>query len=72
MAMEISKHHQSYRNAATTPASCVNINWGCIVALVGGNEMKLREREIKRVGEQLETKVKEFWDRVKSGTPPEH
>ena len=48
-----------------------NINWGCIVALVGGNEMKLimRSRD-KEVGQEIETKVKEFWDKVKSGTPP--
>ena len=49
-----------------------NISWGCIVALVGGNTQKLiiRQRN-KKMGEILETKVKEFWEKVKSGTPPE-
>tara|TARA_B000000441_G_scaffold130563_1_gene113832 strand:- start:987 stop:1754 length:768 start_codon:yes stop_codon:yes gene_type:complete len=48
-----------------------DISWGCIVALVGGNEMKiiLRDRD-KAVGEQLEARVKEFWSRIKTGTPP--
>ena len=48
-----------------------NISWGCIVALVGGNEMKiiLRDRD-KAVGDQLEARVKEFWSRIKTGTPP--
>ncbi len=49
-----------------------NINWGCIAALVGGNTLKLIVRaRNKEVGELLETKVKEFWEKVKSGTPPE-
>ena len=49
-----------------------NINWGCIAALVGGNTSKLIVRaRNKEVGELLETKVKEFWEKVKSGTPPE-
>ena len=48
-----------------------NISWGCIVALVGGNTQKLIVRaRNKEVGEMLETKVKEFWDKVKAGTPP--
>jgi len=49
-----------------------NISWGCIVALVGGNTQKLiiRNRN-KEMGEILETKVKEFWKRVKTGTPPD-
>tara|TARA_B100002019_G_scaffold177358_1_gene153122 strand:+ start:379 stop:1326 length:948 start_codon:yes stop_codon:yes gene_type:complete len=49
-----------------------NISWGCIAALVGGNTSKLIVRaRNKEVGEMLETKVKEFWEKVKSGTPPE-
>jgi len=49
-----------------------NMDLGYIVALVGGNEMKICKRErFHEVGEQLEAKVKEFWERVKSGTPPE-
>ena len=49
-----------------------NIEWGCIVALVGGNTQKLiiRRRD-REMGKIFETKVKEFWDRVKSGTPPD-
>ena len=49
-----------------------NINWGCIVALVGGNEMKIiiRARD-KEVGAMLQAKVKEFWERIKAGTPPD-
>ena len=49
-----------------------NVSWGCIAALVGGNTQKLiiRERN-KKMGEILETKVKEFWEKVKTGTPPE-
>ena len=49
-----------------------NIEFGYIVALVGGNEMKILKRErFPEVGKQLEAKVKEFWERVKTGTPPE-
>jgi putative phage-type endonuclease len=49
-----------------------NIESGYIVALVGGNEMKICKRErFHEVGEQLEAKVKEFWERVKTGTPPD-
>ena len=48
-----------------------NVSWGCIAALVGGNTQKLIVRaRNKEVGEMLETKVKEFWERVKSGTAP--
>ena len=49
-----------------------DINWGCIVALVGGNTQKLiiRDRNTA-IGEQLEARVKEFWSRIKTGTPPE-
>jgi len=48
-----------------------NVSWGCIAALVGGNTQKtiIRSRN-KEVGEMLEAKVKEFWERVKSGTAP--
>ena len=49
-----------------------NISWGCIAALVGGNTQKIiiRKRN-KEMGEILETKVKEFWQLVKSATPPD-
>jgi len=48
------------------------LSWGCIVALVGGNTQKLIVRaRNKEVGQLLETKVKEFWERVKTGTPPD-
>jgi len=48
------------------------LSWGCIVALVGGNTQKLIVRaRNKEVGQLLETKVKEFWERVKAGTPPD-
>ena len=48
-----------------------NVSWGCIAALVGGNTQKLIVRaRNKEVGEMLEAKVKEFWERVKSGTAP--
>ncbi len=48
-----------------------NVSWGCIAALVGGNTQKIiiRQRN-KKMGKILETKVKEFWERVKSGTAP--
>jgi len=49
-----------------------NIESGYIVALVGGNEMKICKRErFPEVGKQLEAKVKEFWERVRTGTPPD-
>lgn len=49
-----------------------NIDLGYIVALVGGNEMKILKRErFPEIGKEFETKVKEFWELVKSGTPPE-
>ena len=49
-----------------------NIDLGYIVALVGGNEMKiLKRKRFPEIGKEFETKVKEFWERVKSGTPPE-
>jgi putative phage-type endonuclease len=49
-----------------------NIDLGYIVALVGGNEMKiLKRKRFPEIGKEFETKVKEFWERVKSGTPPD-
>ena len=49
-----------------------NIESGYIVALVGGNEMKiLKRKRFPEIGKEFETRVKEFWELVKSGTPPE-
>ena len=49
-----------------------NIDLGYIVALVGGNEMKiLKRKRFPEIGKEFETRVKEFWELVKSGTPPE-
>lgn len=46
-------------------------DWTALVALVGGNELKVvyrnRDREI---GADIRAKVTAFWDRVKSNTPP--
>ena len=49
-----------------------DINWGCIVALVGGNEMKVIKRDRdKDIGEMLRVKVHHFWDRIKLSMPPD-
>jgi len=49
-----------------------DINWGCIVALVGGNTMKVVKRDRDRaIGEMLRTQVHHFWDRIKLGMPPD-
>ena len=49
-----------------------NINWGCIVALVGGNQMKVIKRDRdKDIGEMLRVKVHHFWDRIKLSMPPD-
>ena len=48
-----------------------NIESGYIVALVGGNEMKiLKRKRFPEIGKEFETRVKEFWELVKLGTPP--
>lgn len=48
-----------------------NYDWTALVALVGGNELKIvyrnRDREI---GAGIRAKVSEFWDRVKRNSPP--
>ena len=48
------------------------IDWGCIVALVGGNQQKIifRKRETA-IGVDLTKKVKAFWEKVKAGTAPD-
>ena len=49
-----------------------NIDWGYIVALVGGNDQKIIYRKRDReIGKSITEKVKAFWERVKTNTPPE-
>ena len=49
-----------------------NIDWGYIVALVGGNDQKIIYRKRDReIGKSITKKVKAFWERVKTNTPPE-
>ncbi len=61
--IELQLHHQM---------AVANINWGCICALVGGNELKtvILKRNPK-IEEEIKSRIKEFWQLVKSGTPPE-
>lgn len=45
--------------------------WCMIVALVGGNEIKLTRREREpEVGAALRARIKVFWDSVKANLPP--
>lgn len=45
--------------------------WGAIVALVGGNELKVGIREADaRVHEQMVSRVDAFWRSIEAGTPP--
>ena len=47
-------------------------NVGYIVALVGGNTMKVvRSERDPRIGKLLKGKVKNFWERIKLGVPPD-
>ena len=47
-------------------------NVGYIVALVGGNTMKVvRSERDPRIGKLLKGKVENFWERVKLGVPPD-
>lgn len=50
---------------------CLDREWGCIVALVGGNEAHviIRKRD-RAVGAALRKKVAEFWASIESNTPP--
>ena len=45
---------------------------GYIVALVGGNTMKVvRSERDPRIGKLLRGKVENFWERIKLGVPPD-
>ena len=47
-------------------------NVGYIVALVGGNTMKVvRSERDPRIGKLLKGKVENFWERIKLGVPPD-
>ena len=47
-------------------------NVGYIVALVGGNTMKVvRSEKDPRIGKLLKGKVENFWERIKLGVPPD-
>tara|TARA_B100000287_G_scaffold78779_1_gene70908 strand:- start:27 stop:974 length:948 start_codon:yes stop_codon:yes gene_type:complete len=47
-------------------------NVGYIVALVGGNTMKVvRSERDPRIGKILKGKVENFWERIKLGVPPD-
>jgi len=47
-------------------------NVGYIVALVGGNTMKVvRSERDPRIGKLLKDKVENFWERIKLGVPPD-
>jgi putative phage-type endonuclease len=47
-------------------------NVGYIVALVGGNTMKVvRSERDPKIGKLLKDKVENFWERIKSGVPPD-
>ena len=47
-------------------------NVGYIVALVGGNTMKVvRSKRDPRIGKLLKGKVENFWERIKLGVPPD-
>tara|TARA_R110000822_G_scaffold305167_2_gene430725 strand:- start:462 stop:1421 length:960 start_codon:yes stop_codon:yes gene_type:complete len=48
-----------------------DINWCCLVALVGGNTQKIIYRERNReIGANIREKVAEFWKRVDHNAPP--
>ena len=48
------------------------MNWGCICALVGGNDLKIVKLERDpEIAAKIHEKVKQFWDKVKAGTPPD-
>jgi len=49
-----------------------DFDWGCIGALIGGNELKLyfRERD-KKVGDKISNKINDFYDTITLDWPPE-
>lgn len=50
---------------------CLGRKWGCIVALVGGNEAHVIVRKRDRaVGAALRRKVAEFWQSIEDNNPP--
>ena len=50
---------------------CLDREWGCIVALVGGNEAHVIVRRRDRaVGQALRRKVAEFWQSIDDNNPP--
>jgi len=47
-------------------------NVGYIVALVGGNTMKVvKSKRDPNIGKKIREKVEEFWQRIKTNTPPD-
>ena len=45
--------------------------WAVIVALVGGNDIKILHRKREReIGQVIRARVKQFWDRVERNDPP--
>lgn len=48
-----------------------DLEWGAIVALVGGNELKVIYRNRDRaIGQDLRNRIAVFWKRVESNLPP--
>jgi putative phage-type endonuclease len=48
-----------------------NLNWGCIVALVGGNRVVIYKRQRnKKIGEAIFKKVTEFWQSIDNNVEP--
>lgn len=48
-----------------------DLEWGAIVALVGGNELKVVYRNRDRaIGQDLRSRIAVFWKRVESNLPP--
>lgn len=48
-----------------------DLEWGAIVALVGGNELKVIYRNRDRaIGQDLRNRISVFWKRVESNLPP--
>ena len=50
---------------------CTGYEWGCIVALVGGNEIKVCRREADpTVHKAIKAKAEKFWDSIRYNRPP--
>ena len=48
-----------------------DLEWGVIVALVGGNDVKVLHRTREReIGQVIRARVSQFWDRVAKGDAP--